>query len=676
MADQRLRTPKMPMEEEANAYSQPDKGLLSLQKRRQVAHRQPEEAPQGRQSPASSLHGDRLPRLPCPESSQATGSRRVQSDSVARSKALPCNRVVLQEDHQPRQAATAGHAPTAWPSECASTCCKLPPLPPASSASPAVGWETASSTEASSCLQPVPPARGINGERGRPARVRSYRPARQLPPAYSAAVKDTAWDITNKVLCKVFTASHGPSQQPAAPWDRAHRRAAAVTETTDKVLAADSSTAPAAWPTLRGARGATGAASRAPAPASLDRDAGPGHQGPAAQQDPPASPVLSEQAPAAEAEGQAPAPYTPPDYEDEALQDTTVSIVGEVLINSVLVNQHKEAQSMDVATAASPPAVPEDTESALSASHEEGQTPAPYTPPDYKEEALQDVTLSIEEGQTPAPYTPPDYEDEALQDVTLSIVGEVLINSLLVNQHKEEGQTPAPYTPPDYEDEALQDVTLSIVGEVLINSLLVNQHKLRVAGVLDLEGTGETLGLGRASAGSLYRPALPQKKRGRQVRAGGVPVPGSTTPLPLGMRGRSQPRRRAGPTSTARCPRRLGKGEPRGAALRQLQPGPERVEGPARGPGSAPQPARHQAAQHGGDRPTTSAASLLQSRSESRLPEMKRPGPPSDFASAGAGAGGCQKTTTPVVQCAPKGQTERGAGAGADGRCSSRRVNQ
>ncbi|KAM6382174.1 uncharacterized protein FN964_014428 [Alca torda] len=162
MADQRLRTPKMPMEEEANAYSQPDKGLLSLQKRRQVAHRQPEEAPQGRQSPASSLHGDRLPRLPCPESSQATGSRRVQSDSVARSKALPCNRVVLQEDHQPRQAATAGHAPTAWPSERASTCCKLPPLPPAPSASPAVGWETASSTEASSCLQPVPPARGIN----------------------------------------------------------------------------------------------------------------------------------------------------------------------------------------------------------------------------------------------------------------------------------------------------------------------------------------------------------------------------------------------------------------------------------------------------------------------------------------------------------------------------------
>ncbi|KAM6384364.1 uncharacterized protein FN964_010593 [Alca torda] len=323
MADQRLRTPKMPMEEEANAYSQPDKGLLSLQKRRQVAHRQPEEAPQGRQSPASSLHGDRLPRLPCPESSQATGSRRVQSDSVARSKALPCNRVVLQEDHQPRQAATAGHAPTAWPSERASTCCKLPPLPPAPSASPAVGWETASSTEASSCLQPVPPARGINGERGRPARVRSYRPARQLPPAYSAAVKDTAWDITNKVLCKVFTASHGPSQQPAAPWDRAHRRAAAVTETTDKVLAADISTAPAAWPTLRGARGATGAASRAPAPASLGRDAGPGHQGPAAQQDPPASPVLSEQAPAAEAEGQAPAPYTPPDYEDEALQDTT-----------------------------------------------------------------------------------------------------------------------------------------------------------------------------------------------------------------------------------------------------------------------------------------------------------------------------------------------------------------
>ena len=152
--------------------------------------------------------------------------------------------------------------------------------------------------------------------------MRTFRPAQQLPPAYRGAEKDAARDITNKVLCKVFPASHGPSQQPAAPRDRAHCKAAAMTERTDKVLAANSSKAPAACPTLRGAQGVTGAASRAPAPASLGRHAGPGHQGQAAQQDPPTSPIFSEQAPAAEAERQAPAPYTPREYEDKVLQDT------------------------------------------------------------------------------------------------------------------------------------------------------------------------------------------------------------------------------------------------------------------------------------------------------------------------------------------------------------------
>lgn len=48
----------------------------------QVAHRLPEAAPEGRQSPAFSLHRVRLPPLPCPRSSQATGSCRTQVRSL------------------------------------------------------------------------------------------------------------------------------------------------------------------------------------------------------------------------------------------------------------------------------------------------------------------------------------------------------------------------------------------------------------------------------------------------------------------------------------------------------------------------------------------------------------------------------------------------------------------
>lgn len=131
VAGLRQTTPKMPMDEEANAHSQPASRLPSLQKRcqvrdgaggrgqcwdgaarsclgagaglagtvgaavprqpppshaassscPQVGHRQPQAAPQGRQSQASSLHGDRLPRLPCPESLQAAGSHRAQVGS-------------------------------------------------------------------------------------------------------------------------------------------------------------------------------------------------------------------------------------------------------------------------------------------------------------------------------------------------------------------------------------------------------------------------------------------------------------------------------------------------------------------------------------------------------------------------------------------------------------------
>lgn len=100
---------------------------------------------------------------------------------------------------------------------------------------------------------------------------------------------------------------------------------------------------------------------------------------------------------------------------------------------------------------------------------------------------------------------------------------------------------------------------------------------------------------------------------------------------------------------------------------------PERVEGPARGPGSAHQPARHQAAEHGDGRRTPSDASLLWGLHERRLPEINTPPvPASHFRSAAPGAGKGERTTTPVVQRAAAQERDGGCGAGADGRCSSR----
>ncbi|KAM6033068.1 uncharacterized protein LJ206_001900 [Theristicus caerulescens] len=238
------------MDEEANAYSQPANGLLSLRKRRQVGRRQPQAAPQGSQSQASSLRGDRLPQLPCPGSSQAAGSRRAQTDSLARRGALPCNRV-MQEETAPlpallplrRQAVAPGHAPAARPPGAASTCCKLPPLPAAPSAPSAWGRETAISTAASARQQLGPSAPGICSDRG------------------------TAAGLARR--------------------DWAHSMAVPTTARTDEGWAADGGKAPAAQPTPHPhARGGTGAAGGVPAPAFPQGDVGPGHWGRAAEHNP------------------------------------------------------------------------------------------------------------------------------------------------------------------------------------------------------------------------------------------------------------------------------------------------------------------------------------------------------------------------------------------------------
>ncbi|XP_069667785.1 treacle protein-like [Haliaeetus albicilla] len=254
MAGLRQRTPKMPMDEEANARSQPADRLPSLQKRSQVGRQQPEAAPQGGRSQASSLRGDRLPRL---ESSQATGSRHTQTDSLARRVAQPRSRAARAETTRlpaltplPRPVVAARHAPTAWPPGAASTRCKLPPLPAAPATSSASGRETGTSTAASGHRRIVPSARGVRGDQGTAARVQVQRPAPLSPTARAAAAKGTAQCLRSEVPGKVAAASRRPSRQPEAPRDGAHGTAVATTARTDEVGAADSGTAPTARPAL------------------------------------------------------------------------------------------------------------------------------------------------------------------------------------------------------------------------------------------------------------------------------------------------------------------------------------------------------------------------------------------------------------------------------------------
>ncbi|XP_075018728.1 uncharacterized protein LOC142087876 [Calonectris borealis] len=329
MAGRRQTMPKMPMDEEAKEHAQPANRLPSLQKRRQVGRREPQAAPQGSQSRASSRHGDRLPRLPCPESSQTAGSRRaqllLQTDSLVHRVALPCNRVTTQEDTArlpalpplPRQAAAPGHAPAAWPPgaaracskllslprqevaaghaprhapaalppRAARTCCKLSPLPAAPRASACM--ETASSTTGSSRQQLGPSSWGIRSDQGTAARMESWSPAPHRPTAHAAAVREAARCLVSEVMSKVLTGSRGPSQQPAAQQNRAQSTAVVMTARTDEVWVADGGQAPAAQPAPDPhACEGTSAAGRAPAPASPGRDAGLDLQGQATEHDP------------------------------------------------------------------------------------------------------------------------------------------------------------------------------------------------------------------------------------------------------------------------------------------------------------------------------------------------------------------------------------------------------
>ncbi|KAM6296879.1 uncharacterized protein O3Q21_015511 [Podargus strigoides] len=218
----------MPVEEKANARSQPSKGLPSLQERRH------------------------------------------QTDSRARSVALTRSSVKGKE----RQAVAPGHRPTRQTPGAPSTCRKLPSHAAAPSAASARGREMATVTVDSSHQQPVPSARGVRGQRGTGARLVRSDP--HCPAASAAAVRRTAQDLKSDVRGKAVTGGQGPSQQPAAQRDRARSKAVVTASRTDGVQAGDGGKAPTAQLTPHPcARAGTGSADRAPEPASSGRDARP-----------------------------------------------------------------------------------------------------------------------------------------------------------------------------------------------------------------------------------------------------------------------------------------------------------------------------------------------------------------------------------------------------------------
>ncbi|XP_065545959.1 uncharacterized protein LOC136019567 [Lathamus discolor] len=221
----------------------------------QVAHRQPEEAPQGSPSQASSHHGITLPRVPYPERFRPVASQQAQMGSLG-------HRVVLPSTSRSRQEQTLHPSPlqTMAPrlpprsGTAVSSSCRLPPATPAASAASrrSSNWSVGS---ASSNQRQLPktaaqlhraPSYGSRDARPETSQPALHRSRASAPTAKSSGSTSTA-------LHRYSTGSQGSRQQPVARQDPAHSRAARTQARTDTVRAANSSKAPATQPTLRSA---------------------------------------------------------------------------------------------------------------------------------------------------------------------------------------------------------------------------------------------------------------------------------------------------------------------------------------------------------------------------------------------------------------------------------------
>ncbi|XP_075000958.1 uncharacterized protein LOC142080030 [Calonectris borealis] len=145
----------------------------------------------------------------------------------------------------------------------------------------------------------------------------------------------------------------------------------------------------------------------------------------------PASPAFAEQATAAQAESQAPAPHSPT-ASAAALEDAAWCIVREVVRRAVAVTQGPRqqlaeqdlTQSTHAATAAGTPAAPQDTQSPLAGEPQGEASPAPLVP------------AAGEDGESMASPMSGDRRGEASAATVSSAV------------HEEEGASPVLENPP------------------------------------------------------------------------------------------------------------------------------------------------------------------------------------------------------------------------------------
>ncbi|XP_027488047.1 uncharacterized protein LOC113941086 [Corapipo altera] len=231
----------------------------------QVMRRQTQVAPRGSQSQALPLRGERLPRLPCPESSQDSGSTGTQTGrrGEVAAKLLPSRAAAARQVGGPGRRLGQGmqsgklplgppllprspvqglsvprsglsqeetvrlpSIPLAAPRHSQAACgpCKLPPLPPAAWAAAARRRTASMATASSSHLPPVPIARGDRAEQGTAPRLQSLRAAPRRPQGQDAAGKPRSRVPGPDTSPKGCPGSQTPRQQAPAQGERALSR--------------------------------------------------------------------------------------------------------------------------------------------------------------------------------------------------------------------------------------------------------------------------------------------------------------------------------------------------------------------------------------------------------------------------------------------------------------------
>ncbi|XP_030330820.1 uncharacterized protein LOC115603218 [Strigops habroptila] len=253
----------MPVGKEANARSQPAEGRPSAQRMRQVARRQPEEAPQGSPSQASSHHGITQARVPNPERFQRVANQQAQMGSAGHRGMLPRSSGPMREQtlRLPPVVAMAPRPPPRSERPVV-TSCRLPPVAPAASAASGTVSSLAIGSTSSRQQQLLKTAAQLRREPSHGSRVawpETCRTPAPLSPTASASAMESSGSVS-AVLRKNSTGSRGARRQPAPRQDLAHSRAAGMRTRTDPVPVAGSSKAPAAQPTRHShSHGGTGA---------------------------------------------------------------------------------------------------------------------------------------------------------------------------------------------------------------------------------------------------------------------------------------------------------------------------------------------------------------------------------------------------------------------------------